>query len=85
MSRNGMTHEEHRELHVLSDAEASPIRGRFYSFNDEPAQELDVVFHGSPDHSGVDPNLTARCLLSHPWRGASVSVLAELLSGALSF
>jgi hypothetical protein len=31
-----MTHEEHRELHVLSDAEASPIRGRFYSFNDEP-------------------------------------------------
>jgi hypothetical protein len=31
-----MTHEEQRELQVLSDAEASPILSRAYSFRDEP-------------------------------------------------
>jgi len=31
-----MTHEEQRELQVLSDAEAPPILGRSYSFKDEP-------------------------------------------------
>jgi hypothetical protein len=31
-----MTHEEHRELQVLSDAEAPPILGRHYSFQNEP-------------------------------------------------
>jgi hypothetical protein len=31
-----MTHEEQRELQVLSDAEAPPVLGRFYSFMKEP-------------------------------------------------
>ncbi|HSY08897.1 MAG TPA: hypothetical protein VK820_10240 [Steroidobacteraceae bacterium] len=31
-----MTHEEHRELQVLADAEAPPALGRCYSFEKEP-------------------------------------------------
>ena len=31
-----MTHEERRELKVLSDAESPPILGRYYSFKKEP-------------------------------------------------
>jgi hypothetical protein len=31
-----MTHEEQRELQVLSDAEAPPLLGKYYSFNKEP-------------------------------------------------
>lgn len=31
-----MTHEEQRELQVLSDAETPPILGRHYSFKSEP-------------------------------------------------
>jgi hypothetical protein len=31
-----MTHEEERELQVLSDAEARPLLGRYYSFKSDP-------------------------------------------------
>jgi hypothetical protein len=31
-----MTHEERRELQVLSDAEAPPILGKYYSFKMDP-------------------------------------------------
>jgi hypothetical protein len=31
-----MTHEEQRELQVLSDAEAPPILGKYYSFKTDP-------------------------------------------------
>jgi hypothetical protein len=31
-----MTHEEQRELQVLSDAEAPPILGKYYSFRTDP-------------------------------------------------
>jgi hypothetical protein len=31
-----MTHEEQRELQVLSEAEAPPVLGRAYSFTNEP-------------------------------------------------
>jgi hypothetical protein len=31
-----MTHEEQRELRVLSDAEAPTVLSRYYSFKDEP-------------------------------------------------
>jgi hypothetical protein len=31
-----MTHEEQRELQVLSDAEAPPLLGRYYNFREEP-------------------------------------------------
>jgi hypothetical protein len=31
-----MTHEELRELRVLSDAEAPPVLGRYYSFKTDP-------------------------------------------------
>jgi len=31
-----VTHEERRELQVLSDAETPPLLGKYYSFNHEP-------------------------------------------------
>jgi hypothetical protein len=36
VSEPEMTHEEQRELQVLADAEAPPILGKAYSFNNEP-------------------------------------------------